>query len=440
MHILEDRIAHIRPLRAVDFAEDESKGFSVERDQQFYPDQQASPLKLMVCGALFLDPAISFRLSFVHQRFPHPVGCCCFDSTQDVPRDPPSVGIENMDIDTPLSDAAEDYEEAEDDDDEREAPSEQDTDEAELDVQSLGGDSGHTQATPRDYGGSPLRGKALDFGTVSEDSRRHVTPLAEQPGDDRESDDHDEDEHDEDDRDDDEQERAEQEPTENKQTEQERGDEFDRVLSEAYHGRDQEGDVQVDDDPQKSEGSSPSVPSEDSEDDLPPPIPPRSKRSASRSSPKERQSRRQKPRVNEPAITESFLEDKIVGILSKTLPNMLTGLLQEAIGQVKIQPSLQAPALAPAVDVAVGPSEPTITIERVDPPTHEVGVQSMDVDKVDEATDMDALPLASKFKFNVSFHSPCDFVISLPIRVTESPPGCLIQVGDGAKLLKPRVD
>lgn len=61
MHILEDRIAHIRPLRAVDFAEDDSRGFPVERDQQFHPDQQASPLKLMVRRALFLDPAISFR-------------------------------------------------------------------------------------------------------------------------------------------------------------------------------------------------------------------------------------------------------------------------------------------------------------------------------------------------------------------------------------------
>jgi hypothetical protein len=370
----------------------------------------------------------------------------CFDSTQDAPRDPFSLGIGSMDIDTPLSDAAEDYAEPEDDDDEREAPSEKDTDDLEVDVQSEGGESGHTQATPPDFGGSPLQGKALDFSTVSEDSRRHVTPLAERESDrdsDDTSDEHDEDEHDEDDRADDEQvdadremadeDMAEQERTEVTRTDQERDEEFDRVLSEAYNVRGQDSSLRVDDDPQKDEGRSPSVPSDDSSDDLPPPIPQRSKRSASRFSPKERQSRRQKSRVNEPVITESFLQDKIVGILKTTLPTMFAGLLQEATGQVKIQPSLQTPALAPAVDVAVGPSQPTITTARVDA---DVGVQSMGVDKADSATCMDVLPLAAEppALVNVSIHSPCDFVMISPIHVTESPPGCLIQVGDGAKL------
>ena len=176
----------------------------------------------------------------------------------------------------------------------------------------------------------------------------------------------------------------------------------------------------------------------DSEDDLPPPLPPRNKRSASRLSPKDPQSRRAKARVHEPAMTESLLEDKIVGILSKTLPNMLSGMLADAIGQVRLQPSIQAQALPPPVDVGVGPSEPASTIERVDPSTHEVGVQGMHVDQVDDATGMDALPLAADSAnigdANVSIHSPCVSVLSLPIQVTESPPGCLIQVGDGAKL------
>lgn len=319
-----------------------------------------------------------------------------------------------MDIDKPLSDADEDYGEPEDDDDdEREAPSEKDTDEAEVDVESEGGDYGHIEPTPRDYGGSPLQAKVLDFGSKSEDSRRQVSPLAaQQPGDDRDSDEHSEDEHEEDEHHEDDHdgdhERAEQE-----RTDAERDEEFDRVLSEAYHDRDRQEDVQEDDDPHKSEGSSPSVPP-DSEDDSPPPIPQRSKRSASRLSPKDRQSRRIKRREPEPAISESLLEDKIASILCKTLPTMLTGMLQEAMGAVRIQPSPTPPPLSTAVHVAVGPSEPASTTERVDPSTNEVGVQGMDVEQVDEATAMDELPIAADSPntgiTNVSIHSPCDSV------------------------------
>jgi hypothetical protein len=53
MHILEDKIAHIRPLRAADFKEDDGTPISMERDEPVCPEQQSSPLKLMVCRALY---------------------------------------------------------------------------------------------------------------------------------------------------------------------------------------------------------------------------------------------------------------------------------------------------------------------------------------------------------------------------------------------------
>ena len=50
MQTLEDRIAHVRILRAVDFAEEDKQGFSVEGDEPVRPEL-GSPLKLLVCDS-----------------------------------------------------------------------------------------------------------------------------------------------------------------------------------------------------------------------------------------------------------------------------------------------------------------------------------------------------------------------------------------------------
>ena len=84
-----------------------------------------------------------------------------------------------------------DYEEPEDDDDDREAPSEQDTDEAasrgesnHMEAHSEGCDSIHTQSSPRDFGASPMHARVLDFATSSQaTSPDHVTSLADDPTD-----------------------------------------------------------------------------------------------------------------------------------------------------------------------------------------------------------------------------------------------------------------
>jgi hypothetical protein len=132
------------------------------------------------------------------------------------------------------------------------------------------------------------------------------------------------------------------------------------------------------------------------------------------------------------------LEDKILGILSKTLPNLLSGLLQEAIGQARVQPSHQAIQRATSVEVAIVSAAPELPLGRVDIATQEVGVQGMDVDQVDEATHMDASTLAvdavDTADANVSSHSPCLSTFFDSVHVTESPPGCLIQVGARAPL------
>ena len=89
------------------------------------------------------------------------------------------------------------------------------------------------------------------------------------------------------------------------------------------------------------------------------------------------------------------------------------------------------------MEVVVVSAEPEILPDQV-VAMQEVGVQGMDVNHVDEATDMDALALAMDISdnggANVSNQSPCLSTFFDSIQVTESPPGCLIQVGDGATL------
>ena len=93
-----------------------------------------------------------------------------------------------MDIDRHNSD----YEEPEDDDDDREAPSEQDSDEAgsrgesdHMDAYLEECESIHTQSSPHDFGTSPMHARVLDFAASSQATGHdHVTSLAEVPADD----------------------------------------------------------------------------------------------------------------------------------------------------------------------------------------------------------------------------------------------------------------
>jgi hypothetical protein len=88
-------------------------------------------------------------------------------------------------------------------------------------------------------------------------------------------------------------------------------------------------------------------------------------------------------------IAESALQDKIVGILRSTLPNMLSGLLQEELGLAKITPPQQVPTPTPTVDVAVGAAEPERVNDQVGA-SLPVGVQAVDVSRMDAApTTMD---------------------------------------------------
>ena len=254
----------------------------------------------------------------------------CYVSKQDdVPRDPSSiVDLDNMDIDKHYCEEGDDYEEAGDDDNEREALSEHDTDETDnkgesghMEIHLDECDSIHIQSTPCDFGVSPLHAKVLEFPSSSQATQRdHLMlhpkhePAEEQyHEEDQEGDHNDEDDHD-------------------------AGDEAeDDVVHEEDHEDDHDVVNQGDEDHIAPDVTL-SIPFESGED-LPPPSPSkpkaskRSKLLSNRTSPKDRQSRRHTPKVHEPAITESLLEDKIMRILSKTLPTMLSGLIQEAIGQ-----------------------------------------------------------------------------------------------------------
>ena len=66
MHTLPEKIEHIRPLRAVDFADDDDEA-EEEGDQQFQPHQHESPLllvsSLLICN---LSSRFLFTVSKVH--------------------------------------------------------------------------------------------------------------------------------------------------------------------------------------------------------------------------------------------------------------------------------------------------------------------------------------------------------------------------------------
>lgn len=49
MHMFDEKLAHIRPLRAVDFEEEESKFGEYEPRERIQPYEDSSPPKLLVC-------------------------------------------------------------------------------------------------------------------------------------------------------------------------------------------------------------------------------------------------------------------------------------------------------------------------------------------------------------------------------------------------------
>ncbi len=307
-----------------------------------------------------------------------------------------------MDIDKQDESEASDYEEPEDDEEDREAPSEHDTDEAgggghDHNIEAHSEDESiHTQTSQRDFGASPLEARALDFaGSSQATGGEHVTSLAEEPRHGVES--------------------------EGPHDEEDAGDADEHVAGESENddlpvqdveeGADEEveADKEVDceaaveelvvktvaeplvDIATTSGRASPSL-RQEIED-----IPPKTK-SSKRGKHKDRQSRRHSSRAQEPAITESFIEDKIVGVLSRTLPTMLSGalptmlsgMLAEALSLARLPPQ-PAPLLTPTVEVAVQAAEPARVVDQ-GIVTHEVGGQGVDVDLVIGATPTDASP------------------------------------------------
>lgn len=385
LHTLPGKIEHIRPLRAVDFQDEEEDDAAHGRASQPHRQQHATPALLL----------------------------------EDAPRDPsPGVDIDAMDIDRHDSEG-DDYEEPEQDDDDKEAPSEQDTDEAasrgeeqQLESQS-DSDSIQSQRRPHDFrhSPSPLQARVLDF---AEDPD-HVTSLADDPLEEPHQEVEQADTHDDDDDD--------------------GGDEHEGVEEEIEEVHEEDPDEAVAEDPTEGEEADREAPVEEntteyvvgtpapdlpttsrppspphrheSGEDIPPPSPPKPKASK-RGKHKDRQSKRHSTRSQEPAITETWVEEKIVGIMNRTLPTMLSGLLQEAMSFARQQTPQPVPQPAPTVEVAVGAAEIERDITQV-----EVGVQGMEVDRVDGATHMEAEPATEDTpddeEANVSIQTPSHF-------------------------------
>lgn len=389
MHTLPEKIDHVRRLRAVDFQDDqEDHEAAGDRDDHPQPQQEAPPALLL----------------------------------EDVSRDPsPGLDIDAMDVDRDESEG--EYEEPEDDDDDKEAPSEQDTEEASsrgesahMDTQSDECESIHTQS-PQPQSASPMRGRVLEF-----EEDEHVTSLAEgDPAEDQYRDeDHEGDANEEQDAEYSDRE-EEFEGTLEGELEGELEGGLDDAQEGACEGAQEEREVAQGEDEQarvqeEAEGdaaeltpevattSRPSTASlvSESEEELPPPSAPKSKASK-RGKHKDRHTKRHSSRVPEPVIAESVLEDKIVGILRSTLPNMLSGLLQEALGLAKNTPPQQVSTPTPTVDVAVGAAEPERVNDQVGA-SIPVGVQAVDVSDVDAApTTVDT---SDKAEVSVSIRSP----------------------------------
>jgi hypothetical protein len=391
-HSLPEKIERIRPLRAIDFRDEEADEAEHGTAQQPHPQEHAPPALLL----------------------------------EDAPREPsPAVDIDAMDIDRhdPEDD---EYEAPEDDDDDKEAPSEQDTDEAasrgesgEMETLSDGGESIHTQVSGREFGTSPLSPRVLDFAGGHE----HVTSLSEaEPADVSYRDDQEGDDNDEGNAGDEDEHMAESDDHEGELEGYDEGDlegdlqvdpveeedeapaeeeapEEGREEREDDHGEEREDDhddhqALVEDEakgvaekhtPEVATTSRPTSASHRSEsgEEVPRPTPPKTKASK-RGKHKDRQSKRHSSRVQEPVIAAFVLEATIAGILNKTLPTMLSGLFQEALGTSRNPPPQQVPQPPPTVEVAVGPAEPEMVIDTA--------VHGVEVSPVDGATHMDASP------------------------------------------------
>ena len=400
MHTFDEKIAHIRPLRAIDFEEQESMEAEDEGHQQFHRSPHASPPKLLVCPISHHWCHSQHPLDRVEPSMSlHKTLNCRFCPAQDVvQRDPSPVVDIDMDVDKHYSDEGEDYEEDDDDDDEREAPSEQDTDDAESK-----GDSGDM-----DFASSPLHARVLEYPSSSQVTQRDPLTLrsehepADEPDDEeREGNLNDEGDHDAGDNsddyvEDDDNQDAGDEAEDDVEDDEDAGNEAED--DETMEDRDEErhainqGDEDIEDEIIAPVVTT-STRSTASGEDLPPPSP-QEQKAAKRIRSKDRHSRRHTPRVQEPAITESNLESKIAGILSKTLPTMLSSLLQEVIGQSRSQPPQQADQSGPStVEAHVVSAEPAILPDQV-VATQQGGVQGMDVDLVDNASHRVASPPA----------------------------------------------
>jgi hypothetical protein len=248
------------------------------------------------------------------------------------------LDIDAMDVDRNESEG--EYEEPEDDDNEKEAPSEQDTNEAssrgenaQMDLQSDECESMHTQSPQPQSAASPMRGRVLEF-----EDDEHVTSLAEgEPAEDQyRGEDHEGDANEKQDAEDSDHEEGFEGTLEG---------EIEGGLDDAQVGacegaqeelevaQGEDGQARVEDEaegdaaeltPEVGTTSRPSTASLvfESEEELPPPSAPKSKASK-RGKHKDRRTKRHSSRVPDHVIAESVLQDKIVGILRSTLPDLL---------------------------------------------------------------------------------------------------------------------
>lgn len=278
-----------------------------------------------------------------------------------------------MDIDAEPLDALED--EVVDDDESEEAPSEQDTDDAQGKAASPEPDPPsddelaicqtpmeEPHSAPRAYEGSPLQAKTLDFASSS---HAHMDEDVEEDA---------------------------QDPANEERVEEDQDIEHDRDVDHPGQidaAPPSQSDADIDARPTTS------PPQQTTDPAHPPPITPippsaimpsenmdtpkRASRGSSRGS-KERHKRRHKAPV-EPAITEAGLEEKMMGILGKALPSLLSSLIKDAMAQAMPSPQTLAPPIIPPALVPLSVEVPMASLARQDP-----------VDRVDLPTPHQAEP------------------------------------------------
>ena len=339
MHIMEPLIQRVRALKLADFAEngegaeDEEGAEYQAHDGHIHPDLNPDPPMLLVS----IVHHFPFRSDFksILQSPSHRM----FATQEDVEDRRP---VDAMDTDKDPSDVEEVPE-----DESEEAPSERDTD-----VESKG-ESPQTShnsdddepicqtpleepmSTPGDPSVSALRARTLDFATPSQSRGRINTDEGEDDADEHRvgNDDDRTDEEVREDQDDDDQHDEEHE-------DQDVEAEVD-VVSESSHS-----DCETRDLPQPVPRSPPRPTTSDVVPRGAMDTPKRTNRTRSRAS-KDKHKRRHVAPV-EPAITESLLEEKMLGLLGRTLPGLLSSLLKDVMAQAVPTP-IPTPAPVPAV-------------------------------------------------------------------------------------------